>query len=75
MSARRGQVSIGLDGDDGGFTMLTWAICAEDAAPLIAEFRERIGEPDVEAVTDEAGLLKLGAVFDASAVISDRNES
>lgn len=61
-------VSIGTNGPDGGYRVVSWGIDADGAALLTAELTDRIGVPDIETVTDDEGLAEMGRAVIANAV-------
>jgi hypothetical protein len=59
-----GVLTLGLIGDDGGLTTLSWLVVRSDAEALAATWREQVGEPDAEAVTDCAGGVRIQEIAD-----------
>jgi hypothetical protein len=68
-------LTIGFNGRDGGYTTLAWGITDESAHELIAEFRDRAGEPDVETTASEEGVMALGRAHLENAVVMRREVS
>ena len=66
-------VAVGFPGDDHSMATVMWMVNRADAEGLTALLRERLGEPDLDAVTGADGAEHMQEAFEEYSVHTHRD--